>query len=1025
MTLNSQMRRCLPVLAAASALLLCRASSGAASPADLADAILKSADARNGLCVHVGCGDGTLTAALAQRGQYLVHGLATDDKTLKKARRHILSLKSYGVVSVDSSPLAKLPYADDLANLIVVHDLPAVLAAGGSAQEIIRVLAPRGVGFLGVSENAGGRLSEGRLKKFLDAAGIDGYQIARETGLWARIVKPVPEGIDEWTHLKHGPDRNAVSRDTLALPPNSLRWVYGPRWRAHGGIHLSAHGRNVYANGMVRDAFNGLPLFSVSDRRKFKYATAMLADRERIYVIAPRGPKCLVALDASTGKQVMAYEEIRMPLRAGVVRVGSDLIFANGEGVGSVAVNTGKLNWKNEKLKGITAPGKGQSILAVGDGRVFVQVSRSKKSAEPNKIACLSMAAGKILWAKAGPDVQGELLFCQYGVVVCRDSYRTYPKKIYVRSGEDGRLLWTSGPLNVPKTLGVFGIGGLIWVDVMERTIGLDPATGQVKREIEVSAATMKCAEPAATTRYIAGRNFWFVDLELGEVLKTYFDRNGCGADPGLLFCNGLSYSYPKQCSCFSMIRGYTAFASDSSLATGESSGGQPKRLQLGPAYGEEPAGTTNSSPDDADASWPAFRHDAQRSAATKAPVPLPLETLWEVEPEEQACPEWLSNDWRNNPQTGAAVSPPVVARGLIIVALPNSHRVCALDAESGEIRWLYAAGGRVLAPPTIHGDLCLFGSQDGYAYCLRLADGSLVWRFRAAPMERDILAFGQVESLWAVAGGVLVRDGVAFFAAGRSTGLVGGMAGYAVEARTGKLIWRATPPTGYEYTRENKIAPVYVGDLSVAGENVVQLAHPRWIVDAGTGQFAESVVPVKHRFVRPKPVAILAGTRDGLMDCSRTRHQGPTDLGHGYNAQEFGPVSAQHIAFCEDRIFGYQLPKIKTFYYDNEASRQENPLRLVAWDRAGAEVWSKSLPDGTEFYAMILADNTLFASGVRRGKEKRSLHGMLWAFAAHDGAELMATELGALPASEGLAAASGKLYLTLQDGRLVCLGRK
>ena len=43
-------------------------------------------------------------------------------------------------------------------------------------------------------------------------------------------------------------------------------------------------------------------------------------------------------------------------------------------------------------------------------------------------------------------------------------------------------------------------------------------------------------------------------------------------------------------------------------------------------------------------------------------------------------------------------------------------------------------AGGRIDTPPTIADGLCLFGSHDGWVYCLRAADGRLAWRFRAAP---------------------------------------------------------------------------------------------------------------------------------------------------------------------------------------------------------------------------------------------------------------------------------------------------
>ena len=61
-----------------------------------------------------------------------------------------------------------------------------------------------------------------------------------------------------------------------------------------------------------------------------------------------------------------------------------------------------------------------------------------------------------------------------------------------------------------------------------------------------------------------------------------------------------------------------------------------------------------------------------------------------------------------------------------------------------------------------------LFGCADGYIYCLTADDGRLVWRFRAAPEDRQMVAFEQVESVWPVHGAVLVRDDVAYVTAGR-----------------------------------------------------------------------------------------------------------------------------------------------------------------------------------------------------------------------------------------------------------------
>ena len=52
-----------------------------------------------------------------------------------------------------------------------------------------------------------------------------------------------------------------------------------------------------------------------------------------------------------------------------------------------------------------------------------------------------------------------------------------------------------------------------------------------------------------------------------------------------------------------------------------------------------------------------------------------------------------------------------------------------------------------------------MFGSRDGYVYCLDAAKGELAWRFRAAPTDMRISAFGQVESAWPAFGSLIVQD--------------------------------------------------------------------------------------------------------------------------------------------------------------------------------------------------------------------------------------------------------------------------
>lgn len=63
--------------------------------------ILRDSGVKGGLVVHLGCGDGQLTAALRASDSYLVQGLDADAANVAKARQHAQKLGLYGPVSID------------------------------------------------------------------------------------------------------------------------------------------------------------------------------------------------------------------------------------------------------------------------------------------------------------------------------------------------------------------------------------------------------------------------------------------------------------------------------------------------------------------------------------------------------------------------------------------------------------------------------------------------------------------------------------------------------------------------------------------------------------------------------------------------------------------------------------------------------------------------------------------------------------------------------------------------------------
>lgn len=161
--------------------------------------ILEATGIKGGLVVHIGCDDGKLTAALRANDSYLVHALDKEAEDVERVRKYIQSLGLYGKVSIERWNDNTLPYTDNLVNLLVSQDPLEV-----TMDEILRVLAPSGVAYL------------------------------KREGLWMKVVKPRPGNIDEWTHFLHGPDNNAVARDSVVGPPHHIQWVGRPKFaRAH------------------------------------------------------------------------------------------------------------------------------------------------------------------------------------------------------------------------------------------------------------------------------------------------------------------------------------------------------------------------------------------------------------------------------------------------------------------------------------------------------------------------------------------------------------------------------------------------------------------------------------------------------------------------------------------------------------------------------------------------------------------------------------------------------------------------
>jgi len=1046
-------------------LLFVAAVTNAQSPQEILDATATT----GGLVVHVGCGDGRMTARFAAGDAILVHGIDVDAENIAQARRHVRSLGLYGKVSVDVFDGRRLPYTDNLVNLLVVEDIGDVPMG-----EVLRVLCPRGIA---------------RIKR---------------DGKWTTVEKPWPAEIDEWTHFLHGADGNAVARDSVVGPPQHYQWIAGPLWmRSHESDSsvkalVTARGKLFYIvddgptsllgdhdlpdrwSLAARDAFNGTLLWKVPiedwgwqawkpswftprpGNIPLNIQKRLVAVGDKVYVtLGYRAP--VSELDARSGRVLKTYAGTERT--AEILYTGSDtdgrlvltVLDEDRARVVAVDAESGKRLWTSENdyggtttdyyrfsaMRGSVTPAKVDPTLNTAtDGRLVALL-------DGGDVVGLDATTGKQAWRTPFPLVEADYKAGNInarqtvwsGTLIVSDGVVLHasPNQLAAFSADSGETLWTQ-PKKYLQHLwfewkDVFVIDGLVWTWSAElgrgklevkpgqrggnsswplTANGYDLHGGELRKQVPLGNIFKthhhhRCYRNKATSRYILAsrRGTEFVDLEQGKHSVHNWIRGICHL--GMMPANGLQYAPPHPCACYidEKLNGFNALAAgrgegrgvrDEGLGTRDEGNA---RLTRGPAYGQIPnpkSQILNPSV------WPTFRGDPMRTGSVDTQLPATPKLLWRT-------------------ALGGKVAPPIAVGNKVFVPLVDQHHLVALDVADGKLLWQFATGGRIDTPPTYHADTVIFGSADGSVYCVRADDGQLVWRFRAAPEDRRIAAFGQLESAWPVHGSVLILDGVAYFAAGRSSQLDGGIYLYGLDAATGRIRYQ----TRLHGPRYDDAASLAAGDPEKISQNYqLPMGCLADVLQGGDGQIymRERVFNARLEPQKPGPPTARVYAKGGLLDGSYFKRM-PWSFGRG------GPfarlvVSDEQAAYSLRMFDSLQGLDPKVYFTPGKQG-----YLLFANDRqTGKQSWAGRID--VRVKAMVATDGVLLVAGppdvVKASDPLAAFEGraggVLVAVDTATGERLSRQKLPAPPVFHGLAAAAGRLYVAAEDGSVACYGK-